>query len=290
MMQRFAILLLLSLSAIQCASAESTTSALRTTSNHAASHQRRELAVSDWWYTLLNALHVPCPPHRHGQCAHTSHSSNNGNGGGEQSSATGTDDGNGNNDSSSSSGGGGGSDSSTKNGGDDAVSISDDESTYYSNGGDDDGSAYVSGGDQWQADGWEQNNLGNRDGASGAGLSAGNIAPFVIGALIAGVMGAAFVVTRKRRQEQEDAHPLEGSLKKRMKLFSGGVFRRKKKGMLDDDVEEGGGGTPAFVEISSVQSGASVMSGTDGGYIAPKESSVIEGFDNESDDSDDDEM
>ena len=48
--------------------------------------------------------------------------------------------------------------------------------------------------DGWAADGWEESNL------SGASLARGNIStpiwPFVLGALVAGVVGAAFVVTR----------------------------------------------------------------------------------------------
>jgi hypothetical protein len=76
-MKHLALLLLLSLAA-KDGSAET---ALRaTTQSYSASHQRRELGFTDWWYTLLNHLHVPCPPghhdedgHRKGHCDHPSH-------------------------------------------------------------------------------------------------------------------------------------------------------------------------------------------------------------------------
>jgi len=76
MMKHLAFLLLLSLAAVKDGSAETTLRAK--TPSYSASHQRRELGVGDWWYTLLNLLHVPCDPHHseehpHGHCAHHSH-------------------------------------------------------------------------------------------------------------------------------------------------------------------------------------------------------------------------
>ena len=68
------------------------------TSTPASSHnQRRELGVSDWWYTLLNLLHAPCPSDHdhtltpHGHCAHHSHhpsSSHHSSGGSSHSSSS----------------------------------------------------------------------------------------------------------------------------------------------------------------------------------------------------------
>lgn len=83
--------------------------------------------------------------------------------------------------------------------------------------------------------------------------------------------------TQKRRQDEEDNHPLEGSLKKRMKLFSGGVFGKKNKGILDNEVEA----TPSFIEISSVgRDDASVKSQTSrvskSSYQAPQVDTVFE--------------
>ncbi len=72
-----------------------------------------------------------------------------------------------------------------------------------------------------------------------------------------------------------------------MKLFSGGVFRRKKHGVLNDDVDydEDGEGTPAFIEISSVRSGASrgASGSITGSYAPPAVEPVISAFENESD-------
>eukprot|EP00571_Detonula_confervacea_P016246 CAMPEP_0172298458 /NCGR_PEP_ID=MMETSP1058-20130122/1107_1 /TAXON_ID=83371 /ORGANISM="Detonula confervacea, Strain CCMP 353" /LENGTH=348 /DNA_ID=CAMNT_0013007733 /DNA_START=108 /DNA_END=1154 /DNA_ORIENTATION=- len=230
MMQRFAILLLLSLSAIQCASAESTTSALRTTSNHAASHQRRELAVSDWWYTFLNALHMPCPhghseDHPLGHCAHHSHDAHPSSGGGGGG------------------GGGGGTTTTTSSSGctddsgctdvatDDAAADSGcGEDGDDSGCGDDDAAADTGCGDDgnddgsgcgdeaadvegWTADwdndgydnGWESNNLNSAStGYNDAGGSgSGKIWGMAVG--VAGLVGAAaFLITRKRKQRDLD--------------------------------------------------------------------------------------
>ena len=61
--------------------------------------------------------------------------------------------------------------------------------------------------DAWTADGWEQSNL------SGASLASGNrstpIWPFVLGAMVAGVMGAAFVVARVSSWISRDVFFLE---------------------------------------------------------------------------------
>lgn len=173
--------------------------------------------------------------------------------------------------------GGGGNDDWVGDGHDDNYSGSVD----YSDG-DDDGSTYITADDQWTADGWTENNLGtNKSGNAAEGGDKVDPAPFILGALVAGVIGAAFVVTRKRRQDQDDAHPLEGSLKKRMRLFSGGVLSRKKRPILNDDVEEANGNTPAFIEIGnvhdemslagSVKSTRSYVSRTSGAYKAPTE-------------------
>jgi hypothetical protein len=85
----------------------------------------------------------------------------------------------------------------------------------------------------------------------------------------------AFFFSQKRRKQQEDGHPLEGSLKKRMRLFAGGLG--KKKGILDDEV------APEFIEIASVGSkgmknGASTRAGH---YNAPRP--AISGFNNDDD-------
>jgi hypothetical protein len=90
-----------------------------------------------------------------------------------------------------------------------------------------------------------------------------------------------FLSQKRRKQQQEDGHPLEGSLKKRMRLFAGGF--RKKKGALNDQV------APEFIEISSVgtkgvKNGASAKNGAstrEGNYDAPKP--AVSGFNNDDD-------
>ena len=74
MMKSITILLALVLAGINDTSAE--------TSLRALSHQRRDLSAVDWWYSLLNALHVPCPHHdeEKGHCAHHSHHHSGGGG------------------------------------------------------------------------------------------------------------------------------------------------------------------------------------------------------------------
>lgn len=291
-MRRFVVLLVFSLSGTQCGSAESNLRAA--TPNYSSSHQRRELSAQDWWYTLLNKLHVPCPPgstsdHPKGHCAHPSHppppSHSDSH---SSSSSSGSSNGGG--------GGGGGGSSSSSNGG----------SSSKSSGCSDENGC-------WNDDGWKESALdnGNGDRATMSSGQAGNIAAFLIGAMVAAMIGAAFMVSRKVSEQEEEEeqkrkvkHPLKGVLKNRMKAFP---FRRKKKGMLDDDVDEGED-KPGFVEISNVRSGASraedemsvksgrsaqsgrsVKSGRSGisrsagSYKAPQES-VISGFDN--DDSD----
>jgi len=174
---------------------------------------------------------------------------------------------------------------------------------YYSGDGtnDDDGNLYFEADDGYEysgegGDGWESNELGGgTKGTAGIRSTSGqNMWKFVVGAMMAGMVGAVLVVFRRRRQQEEENHPLEGSLKKRMKLFNGGV-RNKRGTDMDND------GTPAFIEISSIKSSGSTTSGRTrsidtasvkssrsnagsmGSYRAPQEQPAI--FENESDES-----
>jgi hypothetical protein len=52
--------------------------------------------------------------------------------------------------------------------------------------------------------------------------------------------------TLQRKRREEDSHPLDGSIKKRQKLFSG--FSRNKKGALNEDFDNEEG-KPNFIEI-----------------------------------------
>lgn len=255
----------------------------------------------------MNALH-PCPPHKGGTCHHSSSSSGSSSGGSSNGGSS-------NGKSSSSTGGGGynadgsyNSDGSGSYNADGSYSGSSSNSNSNGNnkngngggggGGDDDKYADMAD-DAWSADGygddqWQESELGRGSGAGGNNSAATNIGPFLLGALAAGIIGAALMVTRKRRQEQEENHPLEGSLKKRMKLFNGGVFRKKKGPTLNGEIA-GAESAPAFIEISSIRSGISRGGGDDmsvksgvsksaGSYKAPAEPAI---FENESDDSDD---
>ena len=210
-MQRLSFILLLALSAIQCgAVVESSSSRLlrKTTStsrprldHHQQPQNRRELSSSSsssggtwfaWlWYNTLTHL---CPPHREGcphpcppgqpNCHHSSSSSGGSSGG----------DGTAN---SSSSGGSSGGTSYSNNGdgeysNNDGWSADGHDSNYsgdvdYTN---EDGST-------WSDDGWNSSNLdnGNANGSTFE-VNAQSIVPFLVGALVAGVIGAAFVVSR----------------------------------------------------------------------------------------------
>ena len=172
-MRRFAVLLIFSLSGTQCGSAESNLRAA--TPNYSSSHQRRELSAQDWWYTLLNRLHVPCPPgstsdHPKGHCDHPSHPPPPSHSASHSSSNT----------SGSSSGGGGGSSSSSNGGSSSTSSGCSDESGC------------------WSDDGWAESALdnGNGDRATMSSGQAGNIAAFLIGGMVAAMIGAAFMVSR----------------------------------------------------------------------------------------------
>lgn len=317
-MQRSAAILLLSVALCNGAAAEqSTTSNLRASVPSHSHQSRRELGFSNWFSTMLNSLQCvgPMPPascHKGaggssggGKSSGGSSASGSSASGGStkdassgsnydssnQDSAESYNNDSSSNGSSSSSGNSNGSDSYSKNSNGD--------------GGNDDAMADVSYDDKydWNGDGhdndWTQSELGNGDNYQGTGSSAGaavNVGIFLVGAAVAAVVGAALMATRKRRQEDEENHPLEGSLKKRMKLFSGGVFRKKGPALNGDVAEDG---APAFIEISSVRSGMSrggagddmsIKSGMSrasgvsktGSYRAPAESAI---FENESEDS-----
>lgn len=237
MMRRFALIALLSLSATRCGSAESNLRASSPSTNYAASHQRRELGVSDWWYIVLNALNVACPhdsteDHPTGHCAHPSHhppvhhssgSSGSGSSGGGSSGASSssgcTDDGDddcwtndGHHDDATAdvSGGDGHDDDQWSDDG-----HTDDASTtvWADDGHTDDGTGWVDDGyteevtDEWEGDGnsysYAKSSVnyskphGSGGGANGAKWAAGAGALGLVGA-------AAFVATKKRKRSDDD--------------------------------------------------------------------------------------
>lgn len=176
--------------------------------------QRRDLSVSNWFWSILNhiGVHPPCvgPAKNQSHCHHSSSSSHSSGGGsssgGSSSSSSWTSDGydadgntenasDGEGDSSSSS-------SSSSSATNDAWAADGYDSSNSGNGNSSSGggsSSSSGNNDASGTDGWESSNLGNGS-SSGAGSSMGlkaeSIIPFIVGALVAGVIGAAIVVGR----------------------------------------------------------------------------------------------
>ena len=147
----------------------------------------------------MAALHCPPIGPKHHQCM--AHHQNGGSGSG----SGGNDDGtaenyNGNDE---------GSSWYNDDGSNTANSYNDDASTNGGNGGgsnnddaasSDDGNIQAD--DDWSADGWDSNELGNgqeyrgTSAGAGAGGNVGNIIGYIVGALVAGCVGAALVISR----------------------------------------------------------------------------------------------
>ena len=227
-MERLSFILLLALSAIQCGAAvESSSSRLlrkttttsrpksldfgAITSQQQPQKNHRELSSSSsssggtwfaWlWYNTLTHL---CPPHHQGcphpcppgqpNCHHSSSSSGGSSGG----------DGTANSSGGSSSGGSSGG-TSYSNNGDGEYSNGDGEYSNNDGWSADGHDSNYSGdvdytnedGSTWSDDGWNSSNLdnGNANGSTFE-VNAQSIVPFLVGALVAGVIGAAFVVSR----------------------------------------------------------------------------------------------
>lgn len=186
--------------------------------------------------------HLPCPPPAKKHCSSGGGGSGSGGSGG-------------------SGGGGGGSQATSDSDGSSASS----SSSNYSNNGDDSNSNYdKSANDDYSGendDGNNQanyynnnddganggNNQGNDDG-SGSGedqylyneYNGGNgnvnqitggksisVWPIIIAAIAIGAVAAALVATKKRKRSEQPDHVLNGSVRKRMELFRGGMFRKE---------------------------------------------------------------
>ena len=174
-------------------------------------HQRRDLSVSNWFWSILNhiGVHPPCVGHEkdkshcHHSSSHSSGSHSSGGGGGSWTNDGWASDGY-DADGSTENASDGSSSSSSSSSNNDAWAADGYDSSNSGNGnnnnGDSSSSSSSSGnGDEWNADGWESSNLGNgsSNGAgSSMGLKADSIIPFIVGALVAGVIGAAIVVAR----------------------------------------------------------------------------------------------
>ena len=220
MMNRLCFLFLLSLSAFRCGGAAEfdnlrgapPAAAAATAPIHTVvgvSHQRqRSLSSSDikWYWLLLNhlGLHLgDCHIHseKSSECPHPPHPPHKKSGGSSSSGSSGSSSSSGGGGSSSSSSSGSGSSGSSSSSGgasSSAVNCSNDDNCEENNNCCKAG-AEAWGADGWKNDGWESNNLDNGGATSGAGasvqgVSAKSIIPFVVGALVAAAIGAAFVV------------------------------------------------------------------------------------------------
>ncbi|KAL3783437.1 hypothetical protein ACHAWO_011919 [Cyclotella atomus] len=106
--------------------------------------------------------------------------------------------------------------------------------------------------DKWANDGWTSNNLDQGSSYASTEVQNGKstpVWPFLLAALVAGCIGAAIVVTRRKRRAEMSEHPLDGAVKKRQRLFNG---FNKKNGLAAEDFENED--KPNFIEIS--ESGA----------------------------------
>eukprot|EP00569_Conticribra_weissflogii_P008192 CAMPEP_0171339322 /NCGR_PEP_ID=MMETSP0878-20121228/7879_1 /TAXON_ID=67004 /ORGANISM="Thalassiosira weissflogii, Strain CCMP1336" /LENGTH=338 /DNA_ID=CAMNT_0011841229 /DNA_START=132 /DNA_END=1148 /DNA_ORIENTATION=- len=243
----------------------------------------RELS-SSWWTSLMTHLHhigIGCPPHESKDCpknpgcscsSSSSSSSSSGSGGksGGKSSGSGGKSGGKSSGSGGSSGGSNNNDDPDNivtddyaiseddvNGDDNTTNIVDDE------GWGDDGYKYDDGNisadghgydydDGEQYDGWEESALGNGQTVE-IETETVKIWPFLVGALVAGVLGAAFVATRRKRDAEGEDHPLDGIISKKMRTF--GVFGRHVQPSLDLNDED----KPAFVEINEIKKNPSIV-------------------------------
>lgn len=226
-MQRLTFILLLAISAIQCSTAIDKSASTNNVPGQSIpnfdltqheqqqiSSNHRELSSTSaystnngvgyffatLWYNIQMHLgpdchhhgpghgHCPCgPPHDPNKCHHSSSSSSSSGGSsGSGGSSSGTSQ------TSSSSGGGSSSSSSSTS----SSSSSNWDNDGYSSDGTTSYGSYND--DKWTDDGWNSNNLDNGGSAAGTTFigTAKSIAPFLIGALVAGFIGAAFVVMR----------------------------------------------------------------------------------------------
>eukprot|EP00804_Cyclotella_cryptica_P003381 CCRYP_021188-RA/>CCRYP_021188-RA protein AED:0.10 eAED:0.10 QI:213/1/1/1/1/1/2/412/218 len=204
MMQRIVLLVLLALSSCDSSAPAIRQRDLSDSSSYSSSSSSSSSSsgLSFWGY-LLQLLHH-CPPGQHykdGKCKKPSHHH-----------------------SSSHSSGGGGS-------GGSGYNYTDDTTLYA---------------DSWGTDGWSDDAWGSdghttayasRQAQSGSGMS---VWPFAIGALVASVIGAAFVIIRRKQRAQ-----LGGS----NNAFSS-FFSWKKQGALNDDFHND---EPNFIEISDAK-------------------------------------
>jgi len=147
--------------------------------------------------------------------------------------------------------GGGDDDKSSENGGgswynDDGNSEETENDDVNGGGGDDN---FV-GSDDAESTQYLSNNSGNGN-ANAAQINSGKsmpVWPFLVAALTVGVVAAA-LMAKKRKQARRGNHALNGSIKRRMQLFSGGVPRKEKPAAESSLYENDYENEPSFVEM-----------------------------------------
>jgi hypothetical protein len=88
--------------------------------------------------------------------------------------------------------------------------------------------------DAWQNDGYASNNLQGSYATKAVQNDASTpVWPFLLAALVAGVVGVAFVVLRRKKRQSEADDSSVASTKRR-RLFN---FGRKKQGALNEDFD-----------------------------------------------------
>jgi len=95
------------------------------------------------------------------------------------------------------------------------------------------------------------NNSGNGNGNAQAQINSGKsmpVWPFLVAALTVGVVAAA-LMAKKRKQARRGNHALNGSINRRMQLFSGGVPRKEKPAAESSLYENDYENEPSFVEM-----------------------------------------
>lgn len=237
----------------------------------AHNHPSRQLSWSGWWSSVTNLL----APHHHKDSSGSSGSSGSGGSGGSGSdgsssrsdggSSGGSSSGSGGSSSSATSGGssggthwwssgsnggssggsgsGSGSGSGNGSGGSDDSVAQDDGDGSYSGWGDDD---VATTGDDWNTVQDDENdlqevtnNLSNETGSTVWG--------FIVAAILAGMVGVAFFVFKRDKDEDGLDHPLDGAVSKRIKLFTG-VFNHDKS-----TLESNASPKPTVLEISEIE-------------------------------------
>ena len=127
-----------------------------------------------------------------------------------------------------------------------------DDDAGNSGGGSDDGNSgddAYGGSDDEARNSYLSNNNGN--GGNAVQINSGKsmpVWPFLAAALVVGVVAAALIANR-RKQARRGNHALNGSIKRRMELFSGGLPRKEKPAAESSLYENDYENEPSYVEM-----------------------------------------